>query len=855
MKNLLKLVWVIAFVVCACTPDEATPTGTFTITQKSSSSTSVTVAWSHNFKVGDNTYKITLYDRNNSRYPRQEYSLELGESTPRAFTFSCLEPHTSYNVQISTKSGISSGLVSVSTSSAEKMIEGDVFLQNFNELCWGYDYINQACGVKIQQVPSTYDPSTIEDTIAKWAVTTSIANEEELFKYTNMLKLLGISGWSHEGKVYHRPGYVKLGTSSSIGALRTPKATLLPVSGRDIVVEFNACPFTLSDIVGEKSVVVNLIDSDGKIIDSHTLAIPEAETMPSWSMVSTSFDKMNNGESVEIISTEGAPICIDDIHIYYPIQIEGEDIYGYVVDNYNKPIKDVVVSDGFSVTRTDEEGYYKITPIKDTYHIFISVPSEYKIPINNYGQPCFFQRYSKDTRQYNFQLTQLSSVENRFALFGFGDPQVSSNTGYKRFTQEAVPKIRAHAQTFDIPVYGITAGDVVSVTNSSVATPFMPKMRDGFAVSKTGFPVFQVMGNHDNVHFNANNIIEPDETNSSFNLKAQRDFEKYFGPANYSFNRGKVHIIGMRDIIYNKNNDSSSYSKGFTKEQFNWLEQDLMYVPKDMMVILVVHIPLLNSTSNYIRQVHQLFKQFNEAHIISGHTHIHRNYEHTAYNVYEHNVGAICGAWWSSCICGDGTPNGYEVFIINGNKMENWYHMAYPDGMDDPKKQIRLYRGNAVVGGSIIGDNANGTMGRYAFNFADNVILANVFNADSKWVVSVYENGVKTGEMQWLNSSTHISGLKKSDLVGTFTEADPRRAADGKVNSHDFWAHGFQMGVLGRGIDTNASFSTCYNMFMYELKDKNAEVKVEAKDRFGNTYECSHFSNSDDYRYAAKPAL
>ena len=181
--------------------------------------------------------------------------------------------------------------------------------------------------------------------------------------------------------------------------------------------------------------------------------------------------------------------------------------------------------------------------------------------------------------------------------------------------------------------------------------------------------------------------------------------------------------------------------------------------------------------------------------------------------------------------------------------------MAYPDGMDDPKKQIRLYRGNAVVGGSIIGDGADNTMGRYAFNFADNVILANVFNADSKWVVSVYENGVKTGEMQWLNSSTHISGLKKSDLVGTFTEADPRRAADGKVNSHDFWAHGFQMGVLGRGIDTNASFSTCYNMFMYELKDKNAEVKVEAKDRFGNTYECSHFSNSDDYRYAAKPAL
>jgi hypothetical protein len=49
-------------------------------------------------------------------------------------------------------------------------------------------------------------------------------------------------------------------------------------------------------------------------------------------------------------------------------------------------------------------------------------------------------------------------------------------------------------------------------------------------------PVFQVMGNHDNVYFNANRIIEADETSSTFNLKAQRDFERYFGPANYSFN-------------------------------------------------------------------------------------------------------------------------------------------------------------------------------------------------------------------------------------------------------------------------------------------------------------------------------
>ena len=856
LKDFILVAWVALFAAFACTPqpkEPATP-GTLSVTQTAASSTSITVKWESE-TVGS-SYRIAIYDRRDSEYPRQEYQLELDGSAPQAFSFPLLSPRTTYNVKVTDKNGLTSGLVPVTTSAAESMVEGDIFLQNFNNLCWGYDFVHEACGVKLASVANSYTANSLEDTMAKWEVTTSVVSESDLFRFTkaSMRTLLGIEGWSGTGKVYHRPGYARLGTSSEVGTLRTPAASHLPVSGREVIVEFNACPYTLGEVSKPYSVTVRLLDKDGKTVEENLVEIPEADVMPSWSLASTTFTAMSNGQFIEFESRTGEPICLDDIRAYYPIQIEGDDVYGYVVDNYNNPIKNVVVSDGFSVTTTNEEGYYQITPISDTYHIFISLPSEYEVPINSYGQPAFFIKYEKTKRQYDFKLTRLAGgKETRFALFGFGDPQVSNKTALARFQNEAVPKIKKHAATFSIPVYGITAGDIVSVTNSSNAMSYMPKMRDGFAYSKTGFPVFQVMGNHDNIHFNGSNPIEADETSSTFNLKAQREFERIFGPANYSFNRGDVHIIGMRDIIYNKNNDSSSYSKGFTREQYNWLVEDLKYVPKDKMVVLVVHIPFLNSSSNYIRQVHQLFKEYNEAHIISGHTHIHRNYEYTTYDVYEHNVGAVCGAWWSSCICGDGTPNGYEVFIANGNKMENWYHMAYPDGMDDKNKQMRLYRGNAVVGGDIVGDNTNGTMGYYAFNFADNVILANVYNADSKWTVTVYENGVKSGDMTWLKSSSQLTGLKKTDLVGTFTEADPRRAKDGFVTAHDFWAHGFQMGILGRGIDTNASFSTCYNMFMYELKDKNAEVKVVAKDRFGNTYECSHFSNSNDYKYAAKP--
>ena len=63
------------------------------------------------------------------------------------------------------------------------------------------------------------------------------------------------------------------------------------------------------------------------------------------------------------------------------------DIYGYVRDNQGNPIKDVAVSDGFAITTTDEYGYYKISNVSaSSYYIYITIPAEYEIPINEYGQ-------------------------------------------------------------------------------------------------------------------------------------------------------------------------------------------------------------------------------------------------------------------------------------------------------------------------------------------------------------------------------------------------------------------------------------------------------------------------------------
>ena len=547
----------------------------------------------------------------------------------------------------------------------------------------------------------------------------------------------------------------------------------------------------------------------------------------------------------------------DSFIIYY------STIDGYVKDSNGKAISDVAVSDGFSVVKTNSKGYYKIENVsKDTRYIYISIPAEYEVPVNELGQPCFYKTYPDGGSRYNFTLTPLAGgKEKKFALFTFADPQVSKASALNRLLNEAIPEIYAHGNELaasGIPCYGITLGDIISNSDSNNTGAYRDDLRDAFAKSKTGMPVFQVMGNHDNTFCNATKSLFIDERTSHFQLAAQREFEDMYGPVNYSFNRGDVHIIGMRDIVYASATSGSNYSTGFLDSQLEWLKQDLALVPKDKMVVLCVHIQLFNGTTNHTQEVLSLLDQYQEAHVISGHTHRQQLYEHTTksgstHKVFEHNTNAVCGSWWSANISGDGTPNGYNVFIGEGNTFSDWYYMGYNQGINKRSHQMRIYRGNAVTGGPISGSNTYGIKGYYGFNFADNVLLANVYNADSAWKIEVYENNVYSGTM----TKVAESQPSFSDLVGDYTLENPRRAAAGVVASTDFYASGLHLGILGRASSatkpSNGAYNACWHLFRYTLKNKNANIKVVATDRFGNKYTETTITEGTDYKLVKKP--
>ena len=113
--------------------------------------------------------------------------------------------------------------------------------------------------------------------------------------------------------------------------------------------------------------------------------------------------------------------------------------------------------------------------------------------------------------------------------------------------------------------------------------------------------------------------------------------------------------------------------------------------------------------------------------LISGHTHLNSNHEIKP-GIIEHNIGAICGTWWTADENRDGTPNGYDVFEITGSEIEwfyksvgherNWQFKVFPRGTVKEKP---------------------------------NSVIAKVWNWDKKWQVKWYEDGAAKGAMQRFN--------------------------------------------------------------------------------------------------------
>jgi hypothetical protein len=218
-------------------------------------------------------------------------------------------------------------------------------------------------------------------------------------------------------------------------------------------------------------------------------------------------------------------------------QLDGNTtLYGLVTDTSGNPIPGVVVSDGYGCVTTDANGVYQMERYKKARFVHYSTPAGYAINTSADNYPLFYAEivHKNIADRHDFVLTPLPAPESDFTLVCIADPQCATTAEISRYVNETIPDVEATVDAYKAkgtPVYGITLGDIVFDTPD-----LWSNMKESMA--NRNLPVFQTIGNHDHLQ------TETSDDNAAAN------FETQFGPRNYSFNRGDVHIVSMDNVLY-----------------------------------------------------------------------------------------------------------------------------------------------------------------------------------------------------------------------------------------------------------------------------------------------------------------
>lgn len=439
-----------------------------------------------------------------------------------------------------------------------------------------------------------------------------------------------------------------------------------------------------------------------------------------------------------------------------------------------KPLPGVVVSDGFNCTATDAKGHFSLRKNDLATNITVSTPSGYLPQTDSLNHPCFYIPVEEGRTDYSFNLIKNKKDDRHHVFMTQADIQVVNEDELCTFDSQ-LDDARQHFKQFDgRDIFALDCGDVVGDHPELYQSSLRHRAR-------FGHPIYIVNGNHDKQYY------VPTHEHS----KAR--FEKNIGPTNYSFNRGDVHYIAIDNVFYI---GRDYFYMGYIDETtFDWLRQDLSYVPEGSTVVMFFHIPLAfdveqqpfsyNSSSVSKQTVNsrhliEMMKPYN-THFISGHMHTTHNTEYNDH-AYEHNTPGACGMWWDIDLCADGTPQGYGVYIVDGPDIK-WYFKSKGHGTD---YQFRTYAPG------VLKDHPND-------------IVANVWNADSHWRVQWLENGVVMGDM------TQYEGTDPLTVERTADKSGLRYSWIGPHSTR--------------------------HLYRATPVDPDANISVRATDRFGNVYE------------------
>jgi len=450
-----------------------------------------------------------------------------------------------------------------------------------------------------------------------------------------------------------------------------------------------------------------------------------------------------------------------------PVRISG------IVRSSAGPVEKVAVSDGMTVVQTAPDGTYELLSRTSQPFVHVSLPSGYRIPQSQTGTANFYRQIQPGRNgemEAVFELEPLVEESGNFRFLLLSDPQTEDFHDVELLHRESVPDVRELIRTHPDVEFRIGCGDLM--WDNLELYPEYEK-----AVRRMGVPFFQVVGNHDL------------DLKAPTNRESTLTFQRHFGPSYYSFNRGAVHFAVLNDVFW----FGESYLGYLTREQLDWLREDLKLVSPGTLLVIAMHIP--GVSSRYLRdgdekpglraavqnrqELYRIVEPF-RTHILSGHTH---ESEHVFQGgVHEHIHGTVCGAWWTGPVCADGTPSGYGVYEVKGEELR-WVYKATGRPLSE---QFSAYAAG--------------------FNpTSQPEMLVNVWNWDPDWKVRLYEDGVAKGQMQ-------------------------------RQKGHDLESVRLHMGP---NLPVQRSWIEPYpteHLFGAAVSRESREIRIEVEDRFGNLY-------------------
>ena len=514
----------------------------------------------------------------------------------------------------------------------------------------------------------------------------------------------------------------------------------------------------------------------------------------------------------------------------------GITVSGTVKGSDGRRLQGVVVSDGILCTRTNSNGeYFLPSDLESAEYIIVSTPKEYSAPVRD-GFPVFWV-YLKDIERndagtysgVDFVLNRIAAPD-RFSLLLYADPQPRKRTaGYDHFAYQSldccddmyIDMKELVASKAGRKVYGIGLGDIVHNDMS-----LYPAYKDGMA--STGVVTYSVIGNHDH-----------DPARKTSDRDAARTFESYFGPVNYSFNIGNFHVICLDNMIMKT--PEWKTEDGLTDEIWQWLQNDLAFVPKSTPLILCAHSPMLrlqhgaDRVAEHSDDYRELLGQYAKVYHFAGHTHNMFNHVDTSAPALEsHTLSRVTGQFWTNEYIGsNGPPRGYVILNYDDGRMEWHFKPIYcQNGVfndsegGNGKTPPYLYRdwdytgvGNRAVlrsTGELLDENYQMQVFT-PHSYGDDYLYANVFLWDELWNAPVFTS----------------DGGEQSQMVRVGIKDVMHSLASKEI--YDFY--GTYNSVLSKpSVGYSLAEGNLKSLFRTYCPDEHGKGTVSVTDRFGNTY-------------------